>query len=78
MTEDAARRRKAAMDKLKVVANPVTDLVSRNVSAATRPSTFTLERKVVALDKAWYEVDATFDALRLHHSNNDQSVENNK
>ena len=77
IAEATARiKRLVASEKFKVVANLVTALVKRN--AVTRASTNTLERNIAVLDRAWFEVEATFDALRLHHSNNDQTVKNNK
>ena len=73
----ARRRRQAASDKLNAVGDLVTALVNRNMAAAKRPSTITLERKLAAIDKEWFKVDATFYALRLHNSTDEHRTEDN-
>ena len=63
MIEATAKiKRLVASDKLNVVAKLVTSLLNKNLAAIMRPGTITLERKVATLDKAWFEVEATFDA----------------
>ena len=66
MTEATARRkRQAAADKMKLFAKHVTALVTRNEAPSTRPSTMTMERMVAALYKAWEEVEAISNTLRV-------------
>ena len=50
--------------KLKVVSGLVTAFLNEN--EATRPPTITLGSKVAALDKAWLEVEASFNALSIY------------
>ena len=66
MAEATARRkRQAATDMLKMLADHVNTIVA-NVTAATRPSDLLLERKVARLDNAWQEVQSSFIALRAY------------
>lgn len=58
--------------KLKVVSGLVTAFLNEN--EATRPPTIALGSKVAALDKAWLEVEASFNALSNYAQEESQTV----
>ena len=67
-----SRERLKASYKLKVVSGLVTAFLNEN--EATRPPTITLGSKVAALDKAWLEVEASFNALSNYAQEESQTV----
>ena len=73
MAKAAVRReRLKASYKLKVVSGLVTAFLNEN--EATRPPTIALGSKVAALDKAWLEVEASFNALSNYAQEESQTV----